>query len=441
MADPITDTFNVDIKNQEELNIDRDSHILNQRAGALVFDNTTAQERVHLTHRSGANLKLDNKSYSFFSPNTYQGLVHGKSYITVANDSFETTYKSAEKRALGDFTVITGSKGFFNDSIAQEYVDTYRDAAVLKATPEFKIEAVNNNSGAKHTADGSPGSDSDAVEGGSWKKQTATDKTQEVLKEKTKRLTELEMQMGKGGSIKLLAAKHLYLQSGTAAINYDSGIIIPKGREITKEYRVKDKDKGGQEEIKTSTTTYQSVDTSSAMPFGDITLKAMGKFNMEAGSGGLNITTSGNSTIASTGRLSLGGAEVVIGGNSEASQSGRVSIVSTTDVFIKSDVIASVVSPNIVMSADTQILLGTPKVHVTKDVYIDGNLHVHGNVLVNGHIICDKYIEAKDYIHAGNDIVAGAMGGRNISLLNHTHSQPSDSDGDGQSETNRPSKG
>ena len=62
----------IPLNNPIEKDIDRDSYVLNQGAGSLVFSNTTAAQRVQLTHRSGANLKLDNRSYSVFSPNTYK---------------------------------------------------------------------------------------------------------------------------------------------------------------------------------------------------------------------------------------------------------------------------------------------------------------------------------------------------------------------------------
>jgi phage gp45-like len=46
--------------------------------------------------------------------------------------------------------------------------------------------------------------------------------------------------------------------------------------------------------------------------------------------------------------------------------------------------------------------------HMTPEAVYTGNLHINGNLIVDG------------YIHAKGDIVAGT-GGRNVSLLDHTH--------------------
>ena len=398
MADPITDIFNVGIENQEEVNIDRDSYILNQKAGALVFDNTAPYERAQFSHRSGANLKLDNRVFSLFSPNTYQSDVNGKSFITVKNDSFETSEKNMEKRSYGDFTVITGARKFFNDSIAQEYIDTFREVATLKATPEFKIPAVTNNSSIEHPVDGKP-AEGGCVEGGSWKKNTSTEKTQDVIKDKAKRLTEIEAQMGKGGSIKLMAAKHLFFQAGTAAVNYDSSNILPNAQPVTAGY---DWDEANIKEVRKAVPVYQSADTSSAMPFGDVTFKAMGKLNMEAGSGGLSFTTSGESKIATTGRLALGGAEVAIGGST---------IGGAGTVKVSSDALIESISPIIKSRGSNFIVYAGDKCTITSpETTIVGDLRVQGNLIVSGNITCYgesfTMVNGNVYVEKGNADVA-----------------------------------
>lgn len=398
------------IENDAEKNISRDAHINNQTAGSQVFDNTTGLEKVQTTHRSGANLKFDNKTFSFFSPNTYQGLVHGESYITVENDSYETVRGKTEKRTYGNFNIITGGEGLFSDSLSKQWIETYRDIAVLKNAPENKIGGVANNSGAQHETSGTPDSNSGAVGGGSYDVNNNAKNVQKVTQEKTARLTEIERQMGKGGNINILSGKNLLLAAGTKAVDYDSGVMIENGKPITKQYDVTDSSKGGQREVKTATSVYQATDTSSAIPFGDIQIKPAGKFVLNAGSGGVHMSTAGEAKINSTGRLALGAAEVAIGGNAGKSGGGRVTIKAAMDVFIKSDIIANVTAPNIVLAADTKVTIGTPDVHITNDVYIDGNTHIHGNLLVNGDVHVDgKMHVVKNITTDANIIAAGGI--------------------------------
>lgn len=440
--------FTKPIVNDAEYNTSRDTYINNQTAGSFVFDNTTGVEKAQLTHRSGANLKFDNKTFSFFSPNTYQGWVHGKSYTTVENDSFETVRGKTEKRTHGNFNIITGDPGLYSDSLSKQWVETYRDIAVLKNTPEYKIGGVGNNSGVQHETSGTPESKSGAVGGGSYDKNESVSNVQELTKEKTSQLTDIERLMGKGGNINILSGKNLLLAAGTKAVDYDSGVMFENGKPITKQYNVSSPgfaQSGGQEEVKTATSVYQSTDTSSAVPFGDIQIKPAGKLVLTAGSGGVHMSTAGEAKINSTGRLALGGAEVAIGGNAGKSGGGRVTVKAAMDVFIQSDVITSIAAPNIVFSADSQVLIATPKVHITKDTYIDGDTHIHGNLTVNGNVHVDGTLHVvKNITTDANVIAAGGIAAngtyqgtgisaagtikskvdvfaQSVSLHNHTH--------------------
>ena len=131
---------------------------------------------------------------------------------------------------------------------------------------------------------------------------------------------------------------------------------------------------------------------------------------LTGGSGGVHMTTAGEANINSTGRLALGGAEVAIGGNAGKSGGGRVTIKAAMDVFIKSDVITSIAAPNIVFSADSQVLIATPKVHITKDTYIDGDTHIHGDLTVNGNVHIDGTLHVvKNITTDANVIAAGGI--------------------------------
>jgi len=174
-----------------------------------------------------------------------------------------------------------------------------------------------------------------------------------------------------------MAAKHLFFQAGTAAVNYDSGNILPNAHPVTAGY---DWDEANIKEVRKSVPVYQSADTSSAMPFGDVTFKAMGKLNMEAGSGGLSFTTSGESKIATTGRLALGGAEVAIGGST---------IGGAGTVKVSSDALIESISPIIKSRGSNFIVYAGDKCTITSpETTIVGDLRVQGNLIVSGNITC-----------------------------------------------------
>ena len=164
--------------------------------------------------------------------------------------------------------------------------------------------------------------------------------------------------------------------------------------------QVKSADAGQAKEVKTSTTVHESKDTSSAAPFGNVTISASAKMNVVVGSGGVSIKSAGETNINSTGRLMLGGAEVAIGGSTKGGH-GRVTIVSDTDVYMEAGVITARNAPNINDIADNTHTFITPQAVFT------GNLHVAGDLVVQGEII------------AYGDITAGGPG--DISLRNHTH--------------------
>lgn len=390
----VSSVSGIPIENPGECDIDRDSYVINQGSGALVFSNTTGQQRVQLTHRSGSNIKFDNRCTSMFSPNTFQTLTHGSSFTTTHGDAYNTVYKNYENRAYGNFYIITGCKKFFNDSIAKEYVKERREIAVAQVAPEKKIGGITNNSKVQLPVDGKPDESSGAVEKGNFKENESAGKITDIIKEKQGRLTELEKEMGTGGNIILTSAKHILFQAGTVAVPFDTGYSVQNGRDILKKYStpavgIQD-NSSSHSQVRTAAPTYESTDTSSSMPFGDITFKAMGKVNIETGSGGFNLQSSGESSISSTGRLALGGTEVVIGSGTSSSGSsvGRFTVKSDHDVFIDSKIVFTTASPLINLAASDQVTIATPITHITKDVHIEGDLRVQGTLTVQGDIYC-----------------------------------------------------
>ena len=387
----------IDKKNQRrtEFVTDRRQMVWNNGGGTMVVDENTGQEKFHISHPSGANLNFTNQTVSLFAPNNQQELTNGDKFSTTAGEAFFTTKSNKEERTHGDYTLITGSPNFFSDTIAADWIEINREIAAAKAAPEYTYGAVGNNTDAEYENKGTPGSGG-AVEGGSYDPNPAQQDIPALLEAKAGDIADIERQMGPGGSVKMMSAKHLYLQAGTKAVTFDSGIIVPNGKCVTKKFVP---DGSSLKEEKTAVPIYESKDTSSAVPFGDVHISAGTKLNMNSGSGGVSIKSAGDVNVNSSGRLMLGGAEVAIGGGTTG-DSGRVTIVTDKDVYVESSDIITLNAPNINQVATDQIT------YITPEALFTGNLHVHGDLHVTGTIT------------AGGDIIAG---NGSVSLLKHTH--------------------
>ena len=371
--------------------------VQNTKAGAIVQDETTGEEKIQITHKSGGNINLNGKVNSEFAPNNKQTLVHGDQFETVAGDRYSNTKSNKEERVEGDLTIITGSETFFNAPIASDWIAKMTDIAAAKAAPEHNYGAVGNNSDTVYPEGGTPDSDSGAVEGGNYEPTQAHADIPAMMEARAADIAETERQMGTGGNIKMMSAKHVYLQAGTKAVTFDSGVMVPNARKVVKRYEV---DGGECKAVYTAVSNYESKDTSGSVPFGDIHVSAASKLRVVTGSGGVSIKSAGEVNINSTGRLMLGGAEVAIGG-SDKNNAGRVTIISDSDMFQQAGSITTRVAPNIVDVASEQHSFDTPKAVFTGDIHIKGNVTVEGPDGIT--------------VPAG-DVVAG-----NVSLKTHTH--------------------
>lgn len=111
--------------------------IINQRGGSLDIDNTTEQEKVKLSQRSGSNISFTNVVNSELATNNKQ--------ITIVNDSFETVGNDKNVLVAGNDTYRVGNNSYtFKGFIGQSEIDalnkwktTYDKIAKLNS--EFKI--------------------------------------------------------------------------------------------------------------------------------------------------------------------------------------------------------------------------------------------------------------------------------------------------------------
>tara|TARA_R110000764_G_scaffold67514_2_gene140381 strand:+ start:363 stop:1574 length:1212 start_codon:yes stop_codon:yes gene_type:complete len=389
------------INNPIEKDTNRNEFVLNQNAGALVFTNTTGNQRVQLTSKSGSNIYMNDKVVSTLATNNCQSLTKGDKFDTTERASYERSCKDMEKRAGGDFNIITGNVNQYKEKVNEKWLNAYLPIAVAKTSPERQYPAVGNNTNAEFEGSGSTNPDgSGSAAGGDWK-ESGID-IAKLVEETVPDLTEIETQMGTGGNIKLSSAKHLTLIAGTTPANYDSGIIIKDAIPVDGEYIIGDDKTHVLNTI--SVPVFEEKDTSSALPFGDVHVKANGKLMLEAGSGGVDLNTSGNVKLTTSGRLLLGGADVTIGG-STSNNAGTVRINVDNDVFIDSGVIVTTSAPIIKTNASSQYSIKSPQ------TVIDGDLHIAGDLHVTGEIT------------AGGDVIAG---NGSVSLLSHIHGNGKD---------------
>lgn len=116
----------------------RNRTVINQRGGSLDIDNTTENEKVKLSHRSGSNVTMTNVVNSELATNNKQ--------INVVHDSFETVGNDKSIFVGSDHILRTGEncynlKGFIDQSqldAFQTWKDTYDPIAKLNS--QFKIK-------------------------------------------------------------------------------------------------------------------------------------------------------------------------------------------------------------------------------------------------------------------------------------------------------------
>lgn len=111
--------------------------ILNQRGGAIEIDNTTEQEKVKMSHRSGSNINLTNVVTSELATNNKQINVVHDLFQTVGNDKTEFVTKTSTFRTGGTNYQL---KGFISQSQLDAFTkwkQEYKNISNLNS--QFKI--------------------------------------------------------------------------------------------------------------------------------------------------------------------------------------------------------------------------------------------------------------------------------------------------------------
>ncbi len=111
--------------------------IINQRGGAIDIDNTTEQEKVKLSHRSGSNFTMTNVVNGELATNNKQ--------TNIVHDSFETVGNDKSTFITNNHVLRTGGSSFhLKGFISQEQLNAFNDwkntyEVIANINSEFKI--------------------------------------------------------------------------------------------------------------------------------------------------------------------------------------------------------------------------------------------------------------------------------------------------------------
>lgn len=418
----------------------RNKMVINQRGASIDINNTTEQEYISLSQRSGSNIRMDNVVNSELATNNKQVSVVNDSFTTVGNDSNEFVAKSKTER-VGENSYII--KGFIDESqlkAVQTWKDLYGEVAVLNAqfklkrggigfpngenTPLVGERAPNPVIGSKtYTVDndfngysgvpirtsitdevtsfskvpdrgktqpakersitkedieksaGAQGSKapgvmefgaekSGATEGGQWEPHQDALAVNLKMIELQEVLNLIEKDMGNGGDEIEFIKRNKIETIGPVFNNFPSVRIDEKGRSQPLEILVSDQ---GAYKNHDYLPHVEEVDNSSTFPGGERTIIANNKFGVVAGSGGINLKT--------TGAAEIGAATLKVGVK-------KANINASHGIHIGSEA-------GIELQSLKSITLRT-----NRQVYVEGSLGVRGNFIVKG----GSYVEGETYL-------------------------------------------
>lgn len=112
--------------------------IINQRGGSITIDNTTEQEKVNISQRSGSNITMANHVTSELATNNKQTLVINDEYKTVWGSSNEFVGKKRIIRTGEDTLEIKGTLDEEQIFAYEQWKQTYSSIAMTNA--QFAIE-------------------------------------------------------------------------------------------------------------------------------------------------------------------------------------------------------------------------------------------------------------------------------------------------------------
>lgn len=116
----------------------RNRLIINQRGGSLSINNTTDNENIQLSQRSGSNINLNNLVNSEFASNNKQTLVSNDNFETIKGDSSEFISGDYNQRVGGSSYIFKGFKDEGELRAHEEWKDAFSEIATNNS--KFKIK-------------------------------------------------------------------------------------------------------------------------------------------------------------------------------------------------------------------------------------------------------------------------------------------------------------
>ena len=407
----------------------RNKLVINQRGGSIEIDNTTGQEGIYITQYQGNNIKLTNNVISECAVNNKQLLVKNDNFETVRNDkcvfvggdliqrvvgsnkihsgytsnnqlsalaAWKEEYRPVAERNSqfetqrggrsypnGVETPVSGQRSknpsknqekyITNDVYGRVLTSTRRSfldltstyATVIMPPPVFEVVNPNKDDFGE---DINP-----ATEGGAYARTPGRQKVdfaRDIPRLQKEKLTALEQEFGgpienQGGDDQDFTFRNKVIMVGAAVNDYPSIRTVDEGR-ATPSRVIVGPQAGAFVEI--GAVPHVEEVNNSQFPVGNYSVHAGNKYNINSGSGGIDIKTSG---------------PVEIGGTTYKLAANKVNIQSSAGVQITSENLVELVSlKNISLRSNKQIL-------------IEPGLGVKNNVIIGG----STYTEGETYLH------------------------------------------
>lgn len=241
-----------------------------------------------------------------------------------------------------------------------------RPAASVSITTQDLIEAAGSTTGSRAPGvlEFGPGV-SAATEGGQWTDNVESSQLDKAILEIQSNLNDIEKELGNGGDDILFIKRNKSETVGAIFNDYPSLRIDPKGRSqpfemvVSKTAAFKNHD---------YVPIVEDVDNSSIFPCG-VEDKIVGnKYNLNVGSGGIN--------LKSTGTIEMGGSSLKMGFQ-------KINMSAPHGIHLHSNSIIEINS------------LKTISLRTNRQVYVESSLGVNKNIIIGGGM----YTEGEVYIH------------------------------------------
>ena len=433
----------------------RNKFVFNQRGGSIEIDNTTGQESVYFTQYDGSNIKLMKNVISEYAANNKQTLVTNDSFETVRNDKCVFVGGNVISRVIGSHSVQSGYTSDDQLDALKEWKEAYRPVAERNSqfeiqrggvsfphgveTPEVgersehpsknqekyivddvygtiqpSVVTSNNNEVSNYSTVNMPGpvfkvvnpnvddfgeDVNPATEAGRYEPtpgRQPEDFARDIPRLQEEKLTELEQKFGggvanEGGDDQDFTFRNKVVMVGGEVNDYPSIRTSPQGK-ATPSRVIVGPQAGAFVEI--DSVPHVEEVNNSHFPVGNYSLHAGNKFNINAGSGGVDIKTTG---------------PVEVGGTTYKLAANKIDIQSSAGVNITSENLVELTSlRNISLRSNKQVLI-EPGLGVKNNVIIGGSTYTEGETYLH-HVTAPTEIQQTEE----TEVYAKSVSGKKI---------------------------